>query len=160
LSVNKAKPHIFVLPEDDANRQLANGFHLNVAWNKDRQMQVLKPAGGWAELLKSFEVEHVVEMQRCPTRFMVLLIDLDGKLTRLKKAKAGIPKDVANRVFILGVLTEPEDLRAQLGTYETIGRAMADDCRDETNTTWEHELLQHNAAELERLRESIRALLF
>jgi hypothetical protein len=160
LSVNKAKPHIFVLPEDDANRQLANGFHLNVAWNKDRQMQVLKPAGGWAELLKSFLAEHVVEMQRCPTRFMVLIIDLDGKLRRLEKAKAGIPKDIADRVFILGVLTEPEDLRAQLGTYETIGRAMADDCRDETSTTWDHELLQHNATELDRLRDHIRPLLF
>ena len=123
-------------------------------------MQVLKPAGGWAELLKSFESDHVVEMQRWPTRFMVLLIDLDGKLARLEKAKADIPKDIAERVFILGVLTEPEDLKAQLGTYETIGRSMADDCLNETNVTWDHELLKHNAAELDRLRRHIRPLLF
>jgi hypothetical protein len=26
MSANKYKPHVVVLPEDDANRQLANGF--------------------------------------------------------------------------------------------------------------------------------------
>lgn len=40
--VNKYLPHVFVLPEDDANVQLANEFHLQV--NQLRQMQVLEPA--------------------------------------------------------------------------------------------------------------------
>jgi hypothetical protein len=160
LAVNKAKPHVFVLPEDDANRELANGFHLNVAWDKYRQMQVLKPAGGWAEVLRTFETEHVSAMERCLTRNMVLLIDFDGKPNRLQRAKEVIPESLADRVFILGVLTEPEGLKLQLGSYETIGKAMADDCRDETNITWDHELLQHNADELDRLRRQIRPLLF
>lgn len=30
MSVNKYKPHVLVLPEDDANRQLANGFLLGL----------------------------------------------------------------------------------------------------------------------------------
>ena len=71
-----------------------------------------------------------------------------------------IPESLADRVFIPGVLAEPEELKMQLGSYETIGKAMADDCRDETNITWDHALLQHNAAELERLRQQIRPLLF
>jgi hypothetical protein len=29
MSVNKYHPHVLVLPEDDANRQLANGFLLD-----------------------------------------------------------------------------------------------------------------------------------
>jgi hypothetical protein len=46
MSVDKYSPHVLVLPEDDANRQLANGFHLNTDWNRSRQMQVLAAAGG------------------------------------------------------------------------------------------------------------------
>ena len=32
MKVNKEQPHLLVLPEDDANRQIVNGFinHLNV----------------------------------------------------------------------------------------------------------------------------------
>ena len=36
--VNKHEPHVFVLPEDDANTRLANAFHKNVDWNRYRQM--------------------------------------------------------------------------------------------------------------------------
>lgn len=31
MSVNKERPHVLILPEDDANRQLANGFQLDFA---------------------------------------------------------------------------------------------------------------------------------
>ena len=54
---------------------------------------------------------------------MVLLIDFDGHEERLKDAKAVIPNHLIDRVFIIGVWTEPEALRrANLGSYETIGR--------------------------------------
>ncbi len=42
MSVNRHLPHVFVLPEDGANRQLAKGFHLEVDWTRQRQMQVLE----------------------------------------------------------------------------------------------------------------------
>jgi len=71
MSVNKFLPHVFVLPEDDANRQLANGFHLQIASNLQRQMQVLPVAGGWVDVLNLFESEHVAEMDRWNRRFMV-----------------------------------------------------------------------------------------
>ena len=48
MMINKHKPHVFVLPEDDANRQLADAFHKDVDWNRYRQMQVLAE-GGWLE---------------------------------------------------------------------------------------------------------------
>lgn len=41
-------PHVLVLPEDDANRQLANGFLLD-GFLSGRQMLVLEVAGGWTE---------------------------------------------------------------------------------------------------------------
>ena len=159
MSVNGNRPHVFVLPENDANRQLANGFHLEL--DLIRQMQVLKPAGGWIEVLRRFRSDEVVGMERNNKRFMILLIDFDGRLERFAEAMAQIPKHLTDRVFILGALSEPEALkRADLGSYETIGLAMAKDCREETEGIWGHNLLQHNASELARLREHVRPILF
>jgi hypothetical protein len=158
MSVNKYLPHVLALPEDDANRQLANGFHLDVL--ATRQFQVIEVAGGWIEVLNQFKSVHVREMERCHERFMVLLIDFDGQGERLHQAREVIPDHLKDRVFVLGVWTEPEALRADLGTYETIGRALARDCREETDTTWGHALLRHNAIEVGRLRERVRPILF
>lgn len=92
---------------------------------------------------------------------MVLLIDFDGRDDRLDTAKAEIPANLTERVFILGTLTEPEDLRkAKLGDYDTIGSALAKDCREDTDSTWGNPLVRHNAIELARLREHVRPILF
>ena len=161
MSVNDSLPHVLVLPEDRANLQLATGFHLQVPWHRQRQMQVLRVAGGRNEVLGVFKSEHEVEMRRCRHRLMVLLIDFDGDTGRLTIAKRKIPADLTDRVFILGAWTEPEALRqAKLGSYETIGSAMAKDCREETDSIWGHELLRHNASELDRLRMHVRPILF
>jgi hypothetical protein len=159
MSVNKYQPHVLVLPEDDANRQLANGFLLDQSLSM-RKIQVLEEVGGWTQVLERFLSDHVVDMERYPVRFMVLLIDFDGREERLDDAKARIPAHLTDRVFILGALTEPEALKVSLGDYETIGLAMARDCREETDRTWGHNLLRHNTGELERLREHVRPILF
>jgi len=160
MSVNKERPHLLVLPEDKANRQLANGFWLEVDPTRQRQMQVHAVAGGWTEVLNLFSSVHVTEMDRCPTRFMVLLIDFDGNENRLNQAQHSIPQHLAERVFILGTLTEPEALKPHLGPYEEIGSKLAKDCREATDDTWGHVLLQHNAGELARLREHVLPILF
>jgi hypothetical protein len=159
MSVNRYLPHVLVLPEDAANSQLVNGFLLDPDLST-RKIQVLEEAGGWNEALKSFASVHVVEMERYADRYMILLIDFDGKEERLGYAKATIPGHLTERVFILGAWSEPEALRKDLGDYETIGLAMAKDCREETDTIWGHPLLQHNASELDRLRDRVRPILF
>ncbi len=159
MSANKYQPHVLVLPEDDANRQIANGFQLKTS--KVRQMQVLEVAGGWKQVLASFASNHVPEMRRSPHRLLVLLIDFDGNLGRLETAKANIPGDLTDRVFLLGVLSEPEALRGSLAlSYEDIGSALARDCRDNTDETWGHHLLRHNEGELQRLRDRVLPILF
>ena len=159
MSVNKDLPHVLVLPEDDANRQIANGFHLKV--DKIRQMQILAPAGGWRRVLDLFMSDHVDLMDRIRVRTMILLIDCDGRDDRLRDARASIPDRLRNRVFVLGVWTQPEKLRIDLGrSYETIGRRMADDCREGNDTTWGHALLRHNVGEIERLRGHVSPILF
>jgi hypothetical protein len=161
VSVNQHHEHVLVLPEDRANQRIANEFLLQVPWDRQRQMQVLRGAGGWNEVLSLFKSEHEVEMRRCRCRLMVLLIDFDGSEGRLTEAKAKIPTDLTARVFILGAWTDPEALKqAKLGSYEEIGSAMAKDCREGTDTIWGHELLQHNLGELDRLREHVRPILF
>lgn len=160
MSVNKYEPHVYVLPEDRANLQIANGFHLEISSFQQRKMQVLRPAGGWAHVLDRFASDHVPEMDRYTERFVVLLIDLDGDMDRLVNAKARIPARFEMRVFILGARTEPETLRHELGPYEDIGKAMAKDCREGTNNTWGHRLLRHNVGELTRLRQQVVPILF
>jgi hypothetical protein len=158
LSVNRYKPHVFVLPEDDANSNLANGFLLGA--DSVAQIQVLRPAGGWNVVLEQFKSNHLKGMELWQERFMVLLIDFDRRRERLDVAKAVVPKHLVDRVFVLGVWSEPEALKESLGSYEQIGMAIAEDCREETDTTWGHILLRHNAGELERLRGHVRSILF
>jgi hypothetical protein len=160
MAVNKYQPYVMVLPEDDANARLATGFQLRLDPAQLRQMDVLPVAAGWIKVLDLFESVHVAEMDRSNHRFMVLLIDFDRKENRLQVAKARIPARLAERVFVLGALDEPEDLRRVLGSYESIGLATAKDCREGTDTTWGHELLRHNASELGRLNDRVRPILF
>ena len=153
-------PHVHVLPEDDANRQIANGFLLD-QFLIGRRIQVLEEAGGWNEVLKRFNSIYAAQMDQTPTRFMVLVIDFDDDLARLQFAKNSIPQHLRERVFILGILSEPEDLKQELGQqYEAIGLAMAQDCREGTDSIWAHRLLRHNADEIARLRVQVQPILF
>jgi hypothetical protein len=156
--MNKYGPRVLVLPEDDANRQLANGFFLEVT--NDASMQILPPAGGWTRVLDNFEANHISEMDRFPERLMVLLIDFDDRPDRLEKAKARIPERLIDRVFIIGSQIEPEKLPSKLGSREEVGRGAAADCRDGTEKIWSHPHFQHNAAEVARLRQRARPILF
>ena len=46
MSINKHKPHLLVLPEDDADRQIANGFVIAQGVGlDDRAIQILPEAG-------------------------------------------------------------------------------------------------------------------
>jgi hypothetical protein len=99
-------------------------------------------------------------MTRNSNQFLVLLIDFDKKQERITIVKSKIPSALVDRVFVLGVWSEPEALKTALGSYEEIGSKIARDCRQEIDTACNHELLRHNIAELKRLRQRVRAILF
>ena len=158
MSVNKYKRHVLILPEDDANRQIANGFLLDI---NSRQIQLEDVAGGWLRVIDVFTADYVEAMRRNEYRHVILLIDFDGVVARLNDVKSKIPPNMIERVFILGALTRPEELRqAGLGSYEGIGRDLADDCRSGAQGVWAHVLLRHNEGELARLRDSVCGVLF
>lgn len=148
-----------VLPEDDANRQLANGFllHHSVATSN---IQILEEAGGWQSVLERFKSDHVGAMDRYPERRMVLLLDFDGDPKRRELVRANVPSRLIDRVFVLGTLKEPEDIKREIGPYEKIGLSLAQDCLDGRDTLWSHPHLCHNAEELGRLRHTLRPILF
>jgi len=117
--------------------------------------------GGWTHILEYFQTDLVPSMRSNTNRHLVLLIDFDDKSgRRFPEVKEKIPEDLTERVFVLGAKTTPEDLKAAIGSFETIGRKLADDCRDNTRETWGHYLLAHNETELERLRERIGPIIF
>jgi 5S rRNA maturation endonuclease (ribonuclease M5) len=167
MRVNKYQHHVLVLPEDDANRQIANGFILNSNVNEPA-IQVLPIADGWGKVVDNFKDNHVSEMRRFPKRMIVLLIDFDRQGERLSYVKSQIPEDLQDRVFILGVLSEPEDLKRirkkfeSIGTgkLEQIGETLANDCFNNTNELWGHDLLKHNTTELDRMILSVKPFLF
>ncbi|OUL26342.1 hypothetical protein BV378_13025 [Nostoc sp. RF31YmG] len=160
MSINKHRPHILVLPEDDANRQIANGFLLDLNVNS-RAIQLLPEARGWGNVVEKFTNEYASTMRQYPHRMIALLIDFDENEDRLSYVKHQIPNDLEDRVFVLGVLSEPESLRRDINkTFEKIGEALAKDCSDNTNELWGHELLKHNKNELARMISSVKPFLF
>ena len=160
MSVNRYKPHVYVIPEDDANRQIADGFvlHERVA---ARQVQVVAPAGGWARVLELFETDYIRLLRQNERTHVVMVVDFDSDPGRRPLFEAKIPKEVHTRVFVVGSLSTPESLKQSLGKrYEDIGRSLADDCDREQKVMWSHSLLEHNEAERTRLMETVRSFLF
>lgn len=162
MSCNRRKPHILVLPEDDATRQIATGFELDQSINR-RAIQVLTPVGGWKKVLNEFKDVHVPEMRQYPDRMIVLLIDFDGVYeNRMSYVQSEIDQTgFADRVFVLGTLSEPEDLRKAMQlNFEKIGQSLAKDCLDNTRSAWGHDQLKHNITELNRMVTHVKPFLF
>jgi hypothetical protein len=166
MSANNYLPHLLVLPEDDANRQILVGFRNHHAVNF-RKMDVQNIAGGWLVAVDSVVDEHVRHMRKYPGRHVLLVVDFDGHPDRREQITSRVPADLHDRFYILGCSDEPERLLASMGIraeerskLETLGRLLASDCDHNTNETWEHEMLAHNAVELERLKSNVKGFLF
>jgi len=158
--INKYKPQIIVLPEDDANEEIVNGFILALNVN-ERAIRIERPIGGWKKVLEKFADNIVPMMRQNAHSRVVLLIDFDKREDRLSYAKNYIPKDLADRVFVLGVQSNPESLRkATKRNFEQLGETLAKGCPDTMNDLWEHELLKHNQSELERMSVTVKEILF
>lgn len=155
MAANKYLPHLLIIPEDDANRQLVNGFTKNLSI-ESRQIQTDKVAGGWSDALKAFVDVHVPLMREYKNRYVLILIDFDERENRMGKAQAVIPEDLAERVFVMGSWSEPEKLAAELNmSKEKVGEAMASACVDGGIGVWESDLLVHNQSELRRMQGCI-----
>lgn len=155
MSANRYSEHLVVIPEDDANRQILNGFR-NTLGVDLRKIHVEAVAGGWRKVLSNFESDHVPMMGKFPKRHILLLIDFDNDPNRIDEIKSVIPEQWSDRVFVLGVLSEPEDLSRSIGkTEEEIGELLAEACLNNVEGLWSNPLLRHNENELRRMQSLI-----
>lgn len=161
MSVNVFKPHVLVLPEDDANRQIVNGFLLDPSLNL-RAIQALPIAGGWVKVREDVCSTQATQLRKYPNRHLVLLIDFDGEVTeRTHRFQESIPADVRDRVYLLGTQVEPEPLRKACGvSLEKVGEQLANACANGEQGLWGHAMLAHNQAEVGRLIQSVKKFLF
>ncbi len=157
MSCNRYIPHAFVLPEDEADSDIANGFLLSAP---NSELQILPYRNGWKTVVKYFCEKLTKPMFNYTHMHVILFVDFDGEKNRREDIMKEIPINLHPRVFVLGALSEPEDLKADLGSFEQIGDKLAQDCRNDTMITWQHELLKHNIAELDRMLPIIKTILF
>lgn len=161
MSVNRYAPHIFVLPEDDADRNIAIGFHEGIG--DSAQFYILAPAGGRDAVCDVFCRDYAQDMARFPQRYMVLIVDFDAMPADRVRDRVWerIGRDHESRVFVLGVATNPERLKDALDLSPArIGGRMAQACLADEGGLWAHDLLAHNVEELTRLRNAVAGFLF
>lgn len=158
--MNRQREHLLILPEDSANHDIAIGFkqHCNLDANK---IQILPESGGWKKVIGKFTESYISTLEKFPKCRIALIIDFDKDTGRLDLVKGKIPIHLIDRVFVLGVWSNPEELKRQTDKkFERIGEELADDCSQNTNKLWGHTLLRHNRGELERMIDSIKPFLF
>jgi len=160
MDIYKRK-HIYLIPEDGADREIANGFKNNLRVNNN-QIKVMPEAGGWRKVLSTFVEEYIPKLKSNKFAHVIMLIDFDGKYAAQRaNFEKEIPNDLKDRVFVVGVKQNPEELKKELGEkFEQIGSLLADDCFAGTETTWGHEHLRHNDPDRLRLINVVRPILF
>ncbi len=156
---NKYQDHLWIVPEDDADRQLAIGFVQHPAIRLGA-VQVLPVAGGW-RVARGLLARMVPELQKFARRRVLLLVDFDEDPTRRAEMLRDVPDELHARVFVLGVWSNPERLKADLGgrRLEYLGEDLADACVGQVDGLWAHALLAHNRDEVERLRREVGSFL-
>ena len=75
MSSDSSKLHVLVLPEDQANHEIANGFRgheLNNDRNQ-RQIQVEEVGRGWRRTCETFKEDYVPRLRSITTRDVIIL---------------------------------------------------------------------------------------
>ena len=148
MKANRERWHLFIKPEDDANRQLANGFVESLSFLAQTKVQIDRPAGGY---LKALEFVADAQLERFPERRLLILIDFD-KSADIRKRIVERYSSVNNRIFVLGAKPEAEDLRRELKCHLCeCGAKIADSCEDSGCAIWAIDSLRHNEKSLSRL---------
>lgn len=159
--MNKFLKHVYVIPEDDADRQIAVGFvdHPQV---KHTRIQVMPPAGGWTKVKDTFREEYLPRLRDYPGAHVVMLIDFDGQVEERKlDFEQSIPAEFRSRVFVIGSKDTPERLKKEAKqSFEKIGESLADECDADAVELWDREQLVHNRVDRLRLVETVKPFLF
>jgi len=162
MSVNKSLDHVYVIPKDRANEEIANGFLLHDQVDECR-IQVSSNARGWTGVLKVFETEYIPRLNANAKEYVILLVDFDGKFSkRYQQISESIPGNLKDQGFVLGSKDEPERLKKlfKKAFLEDIGTALAEECYQDSLVLWGHEHLMHNETERLRIARLLKPFLF
>jgi hypothetical protein len=121
-------------------------------------------AGGWQYVIEVFK-SLIPTIHKYPARNVMLVMDFDGQVDeRRQLVQAATPDTLATRVFLLGSKVTPEVLAQELGaSKKCIGENLAKACAESDAVglaKWREPGLMNNAAEVARLNQAIRPLLF
>ncbi len=159
MALNRERPHLLVLPEDDATRNIAVGF----SDFAKGQLQVLNPARGWGHVKEEMIRTYSQTLRRYAGCHLVLLIDFDDDFpNRIDAFRQDIPSDIAPRIYVIGALTEAETLKRAINNkkFSKIGLELAEECENGQLKLWNHPQLAHNSSELSRLHTAVHNFLF
>jgi len=159
MAVNRYKPHVCFIPEDDADRQFVIGFRSHHSVNV-AAIDLREPAGGWEYVLDLFGNEFIPRLKRYAGAHVVLVLDFDEAGNRRAVCERRIPDELKPRVFLIGAWSTPETLRADLNLpLDRIGERAAANCLADDGF-WNHPHLAHNTAEVARMTPALRPILF
>jgi hypothetical protein len=159
-AVNKYKPHLYVIPEDDADRQIVNGFAFHHGITSG-SLQVMPIAGGWAKVIETINDEYVPKLRNSTHAHVLGVIDCDEDTERIPSELAKFPDELRDRIFLLGPFDEPEAFKKALNKqFQVIGELLANECYSGEFEIWNHEHLAHIANEIQRANGRLNPVLF
>jgi len=149
--VDKFKPHLFIVPEDDADRQIAVGFQMHL--EAKGEMQIVDVARGWLKVVGVIKDEYVPLLKNNLNSHVLGIIDCDKDADRIAEQLENFPEDIRNRIFLLGV-------RSAKMHFAEIGEKLADECYKDELDLWNHEMLSYSSSEALRAKDVLRELVF
>jgi hypothetical protein len=156
MSVNWYKPHIILVPEDEAIHRIAVEFRKAMIF-QDVRWHVDEYKGGWIKVVESLAGEVQVQLSK-PHRIMIALIDFDGHPeARRNYFFSELPESVHDRIFLFGLRGQAEDLKRSMGlSLSEIGITINRACLEGDLSPWDNEQLAVNKSELERLNRFLK----
>ncbi|OOF45076.1 hypothetical protein [Rodentibacter trehalosifermentans] len=157
---NKYRKHLFILCEDDINKEISKGITEQLDLNPTNIIHYEKIARGWEKCFSLLEHKYIPELLDIPERYLLIVMDFDGQFDeRMNKFKLILDNssELSERVFLVGAAAEPETLKANLklsGHNDDVGRQLFDDCNAESSQYWCSSELVHNKDEIERLKKT------
>lgn len=157
--MNKFKPHLFIVPEDDADRQIAVGFQMHL--EAKGEMQIVDVARGWLKVVGVIKDEYVPLLKNNLNSHVLGIIDCDKDADRIAGQLENFPEDIRNRIFLLGVNENPQEFkRSAKMHFAEIGEKLADECYKDELDLWNHEMLSYSSSEALRAKDVLRELVF
>lgn len=158
MSVNRERPYLIVLFEDNAYKDLFLGFEFSF----HKQIQQKPVLQGFDDVLFQLTNSNsttLKELNKYPNAYILAITDADmdshqeSNIDTLKKSIKGIYR---NRIFVLGSKYEAENIKKEIigqGKWRRLAKELESSCQNDSCELWHNDMLKHNLDEIVRLRQ-------